>query len=136
MLVVGIDPGKNTGIAIYNTYSKAFDEVYTAKFWDAVDLIGGLDRTDTVVIELPSTKHVWHNDATNKRAIQRTGVNVGSAIREAELLVEYVGRLELPCIIQRPQGKVDAEKFKRITGWVGRTSQHSRDAGMLCYGYK
>ena len=134
MLIIGIDPGKNTGIAIYDPTRKVLTEVYMAKFWDAVELMRGLSRQDTVVIELPASKHVHHDEAVNKGAIQRTGVNVGSVIRESELLIELAGILKLPCIIQRPGGKTKAKAFKKITGWTGRTNQHNRDAGMLCYG--
>ena len=88
----------------------------------------------TVTIELPATKHVWHDTATKKPAIQRTGFNVGGVYREAELLIEKAGRLKLPCIIQKPQGKIKADEFKKITGWTARTNQHERDAGMLCFG--
>lgn len=31
--------------------------------------------------------------------------------------------------------KLDATKFKQITGWKERTNEHGRDAAMLCFGY-
>lgn len=129
--VIGIDPGKHTGMAI------AMDGKITAltetDFWGCVDYLQVHDDA-LVVIELPNTKHVWHGDAKAKGAIQRTGVNVGSCIREAELLVSWLHRNKRNYIIQKPQGKLDANMFKRITGWSGPTNQHKRDAGMLAVG--
>ena len=34
----------------------------------------------------------------------------------------------------RNSTKLSAEVFKRLTGWQGRTSEHSRDAAMLVFG--
>lgn len=31
--------------------------------------------------------------------------------------------------------KTKADYFKRLTGWTKRTSEHSRDAGMLVFGW-
>jgi hypothetical protein len=128
---IGIDPGKTTGFA----YCEAGELklVISTDFWGCIQLID--DCADaTVVVELPNTKHVWHNGATSKRSVQRTGVNVGSCIREAELIVEYLNKKGREYITQKPKGKVNAEMFKRITGWKGPTNQHSRDAALLVHG--
>lgn len=131
--VIGIDPGKTTGFAFCEDGELKL--VISTDFWGCIQLIE--DCTDaTVVVELPNTKHVWHNGATSKRAVQRTGVNVGSCIREAELIVEYLNKKGREYIAQKPRGKKNADEFKRITGWKGRTNQHGRDAGMLVFGLK
>ena len=132
-LVIGIDPGKHTGVAF--CLNGKITELFETDFWGCVDHLE-VNSHATIVIELPSTKHVWHGDAKTKGAIQRTGVNVGSCIREAELLVAYLHRNQRNYIIQKPQGKVDAVKFKQITGWDGRTNQHMRDAALMCVGLK
>lgn len=31
--------------------------------------------------------------------------------------------------------KLDAKKFKQMTGWVGRTNEHMRDAGAIAFTY-
>ncbi len=130
-VVIGIDPGKTTGIAI--SRNGKLVSVFDSDFWGCVSTLKAYESA-TVIIELPSTKHVWHNEAVNKRAVQRTGVNVGSCIREAELLIKWLSLNERNYIIQRPQGKKTADQFAKITGWTKRTNQHQRDAGILCYG--
>ncbi|MFA6213401.1 MAG: hypothetical protein WC714_28450 [Candidatus Obscuribacterales bacterium] len=130
-VVIGIDPGKTTGIAI--CHNGKLINVFDSDFWGCISTLKAYESA-TVVIELPTTKHVWHNDAVNKSSVQRTGVNVGSCIREAELLVKWLSLNERNYIIQRPQGKKTAEQFAKITGWTKRTNQHQRDAGLLCVG--
>lgn len=128
--VIGIDPGKATGVAI--ALDGKINHLVTTDFWGCVEqLQRHVDAA--VVIELPGTKHVWHDGATSKKAIQRTGVNVGSCIREAELLVKWLHLNGRDYMIQKPLGKLTSIQFNALTGWVGRTNQHERDAGVLCY---
>jgi hypothetical protein len=130
MIVIGCDPGKSTGIAIAR--DGVLIELLTTDFWGAIDIFNAYPNA-TVVIELTDTKHVWHK-ANNEKTTSRTGVNVGSCIREAELLIKWLHKESRNYIIQRPLGKKTAEEFKRITGWTKQTNQHTRDAGMLING--
>lgn len=130
--VIGIDPGRNTAVAI--CVDGKITDLITTDFWGAVDHLE-IHPDATVILELPTTKHVWHNGSTSKKAIQRTGVNVGSCIREAELLRDYLHRNNRQYKTVHPQGKIDKALFKRITGWGKSTNSHTRDAGMLCFNY-
>ena len=131
--VIGIDPGMHTGVAFCE--NGKLINVFETDFWGCIDYL--LENPNaTVVIEMPPTKHVWHNGAKTKCSIQRTGVNVGSCIREAELLIKWMHRNQRIYVIQKPMGKKNAAQFKQITGWNGRTNQHMRDAGMICFGLK
>jgi len=131
--VLGIDPGKNTGLAIF--LNGKLTDLCTSDFWGAIEHIN-VHHDAVVVVELPSTKHVWHGGATAKGAIQRTGVNVGSCLREAELIIAYLGRMKRQVIIEKPAGKVDKDRFQAATGWTGQTNAHTRDAGMLAHRYR
>lgn len=134
---IGIDPGKQTGLAVYDRFEKRLEIVARTTFWEAIEFIAQnypQSQVRRVVIELPKSKAVWHNKATARGAIQRTSVNVGSVIREAELLVEYFKRAGYEVITQHPKGKRTAHQVKKITGYQGRTNEHTRDAIMLCWG--
>jgi hypothetical protein len=100
--VIGIDPGISTGIAI--AINGKLSDLITTNFWGAIDILAQ-NKDVLVIIELPTTKHVWHGGATSKAAIQRTGVNVGSCLREASLLVEYLEKEAIEYIPMSPQGK-------------------------------
>lgn len=131
-MIIGIDPGKITGIGIYDYGELTLKET---DFWGCIDLINDC-RESLFVVELPKTKHVWHGQATSNPAIQRTGVNVGSALREAELIVKYLHRSKCDYVIQTPLGKLNAEKFQALTGYIWRSNQHMRDAGRLAWEYR
>jgi hypothetical protein len=131
--VIGVDPGVKTGVAIL--VDGKIIELFESNFWDVIDVFE-LHKDAIIIIELPTNKHVWHNGATSKGAIQRTGVNVGSCIREAELLVKYLHRKERNYIIQKPLGKKDKDQFRALTGWNKQSNQHTRDAAVMAWGYR
>jgi hypothetical protein len=131
MICIGCDPGKSTGIAI--AQNGKIVELLTTDFWGSVDIFNAYPNA-TVVIELPNTKHVWHK-SSNEKTTQRTGVNVGSCIREAELLIKWLHKESRNYIIQKPKGKLNAGQFNKITGWTKQSNQHERDAGILVHGF-
>lgn len=128
---VGIDPGKKTGIAVYDKTLGRLIDVWTTDFWGAYDFVKREDLPiDKVIIEVPRTKANWH-----RKGCDITSANVGGIYREAHLLADGIEKLGLTVIRQHPPGKVDAEYIKRLTGWDQRTCEHKRDAIMLCWGY-
>lgn len=131
--VIGIDPGKETGIAVYDRTLKRLIDVFTTDFWGAYEYLQ-FEQNDVnihaVIIEVPHTKVNWH-----KSKHQITSANIGGIYREAQLLAEGAEKLGLNVIRQHPQGKVDAQYIKNLTGWNERTNEHKRDAIMLCWGY-
>lgn len=58
MILMGIDPGVRTGVAVFDTNSKRRD-LYTVQGWSALDSFVKLENPDQIVIEkLPeSTNH-------------------------------------------------------------------------------
>ena len=135
--IMGIDPGQQSGCALYNTATKQLVHLWTTDFWGAYEyvlnnrlvLIG-------VVVEVPDSKTVYHKPSTSLAATQRTAVNVGGVLREAQLLFDGIQKSGIPVQRVNPRGKVNAEKFKQLTGWEGRSNNHERDAGMLTYRWR
>lgn len=133
---IGIDPGKKTGIALWN--GKYIEFMESMSFWDAVDVIdryADIIPEATVYIENPQlNKPVFARG--NKRVVremiaQRVGMNK----RDAQLLIEYCERLELNLKQVKPtSSKWDAKTLKSITGITDRTNEHVRDAIKLVYG--
>lgn len=134
---IGIDPGAKTGLAIYDRKEGVLTEVSTTSFWPAISTIEIRFRPElvhVVAIEIPNTTHVWHKGAKNRGAIEKTALNVGKAIREAELMRDWLTDHGYDLNIIHPKGKIKQDKFERMTGYKRNTSQHGRDAGMLCWG--
>jgi hypothetical protein len=130
-IAIGIDCGKTTGVAIAE--NGKISTLITTDFWGAISILQQYPNALTVV-ELPTTRHVWH-DSKNTKTAQRTGFNVGSCLREAELIIKWLNMESREYFIQRPQGKISAEEFKKITGFTKSSNAHTRDAGMLVHGF-
>ena len=130
---IGIDPGKKTAIAVYCSITKRIIDVFMTDFWGAYEYLQAEQNNaliKQVTIEVPRTKSNWH-----KKGCDITAANVGGIYREANLLADGIDLLGLKVVRQHPQGKVDTEYIKRITGWKKPTNEHKRDAIMLCWGY-
>ena len=130
---IGIDPGKKTAIAVYDSTNKRVIDVFMTDFWGAYEYLENEQHDiliKKVIIEVPRTKTNWH-----KKGCDITSANVGGIYREATLLADGIERMGLKVIRQHPQGKVDAEYVKKITGYKDQTNEHIRDAIMLCWGY-
>ncbi|HIJ23071.1 MAG TPA: hypothetical protein HPP64_09165 [Gammaproteobacteria bacterium] len=124
--IVGIDPGSSTGVAKLNVTTNKLEVLQTLDFWSAYNYLDNFDRRETlVVIEVPTTKTNWHGNGA--------AIDVGGVIREAKLLADGIERLGFEVIRVHPRGKVPAKNFNKITGWVGRSNEHNRDAGMLAW---
>ncbi len=137
MIIVGIDPGKKTGMAFYSREEKKIARVQTVSFWDcAYYIINNSGSQDILfIVENPQTKAVWHH-AKTRAAQNKTSVNVGSVLRESELIIDLIVLSNCKLITCPPRGKIDAEKFKLITGFDKPTNPHTRDAGMLAWTYR
>ena len=54
MKFIGIDPGRKTGFAVWDSESACFEEVMTTTFWEASEILEETVPIYTVVIEDPS----------------------------------------------------------------------------------
>ena len=130
--IIGIDPGKKTGYAVFDCKGGVFTRIETSNFWDVyLDVIGLSDEYDiSVFIEVSTKSHVWHHRAGVGR-MAKVGQDVGGVRVMGQLLVEGFERYGLAVKQVEPGGKVGAEHFEAFSGFVGRTSQHGRDAAMM-----
>lgn len=128
-LYIGIDPGVKTGIAIWDTEKQKFQAIKTCGFWEAHEVINSLiGNSMQLIIEDPRKVRFKTDPARAQGA--------GSVKRDASLWEELCVHLGVSYILLRPNKtltKWSAEKFKRVTGWKGRTSSHARDAAMLVF---
>jgi len=132
-ICIGIDPGKTTGLAIYDRESKSLIELASTNFWDCYGYIlttyPAIDEVHSIVIEVPTTKANWHG--------AHAAHDVGRVCRESELLADGLEKARYTVLRQHPTGKgkqLDKFIFKRITGWPKVTNEHTRDAAMLVWG--
>ena len=150
---IGIDPGRKTGFAVWDSSDKKLCVVKTFSFWQVADELEeisstflihapepcALDVLPTVVIEDPSkNKPTFFRKGMTQREMQKISQNVGANKEHGLLMIDRAESLGFEVIRVRPysktQTKLKADTFKKITGYQGRTSEHARDAAMLVFG--
>jgi hypothetical protein len=139
MICIGIDPGLETGWAEWNTETREFTVIETLDFWRAVRMLEAANPEKIVVyIEDPGLNKFTYSrnrggDVNTDLKVQR---NVGSNAREATLLIELCGKLDITCIPVRPTRRkiTNVHLFALQTKYARKTSQHGRDAAMLVVG--
>lgn len=141
MLAIGIDPGKNTGIAVWDTVTQTFLEIATVKIHAALLIV--IAQTASV-----EKIKVYFEDARQRQYLPRERntseyrgklMGAGSVKRDSVIWQDALTDWGIPFEMVPPRAgatKWDAETFARITGYKGRTSNHARDAALLVFGRK
>lgn len=133
MLLVGIDPGVNTGLAIWDKPNGRFTRVETLLIHEAL----------LILLEHKSEIIVCMEDARQRRWFGKSEKNnaqgVGSIKRDCGIIEDACKDWNIQFIpfapaLQKGLTKWTAERFKKVTGWAGRTSVHARDAALIVYG--
>ncbi len=135
---IGIDPGLNTGFAVWLVKEQTYDYLETLTFWDVLCQIEEDFDPDEVIIVLEDpaqNKPTFFHKATKPRIREKISQDVGGNKREARLLADGLGRMGYRVkLVQPKQRKLSAAEFKARTGYERRTNEHVRDAGMLVHG--
>ena len=137
-LVVGLDAGQHTGLAIYDTNLKQITLTKTTDFFGAITFIKTLPKDQTkIIVEVPSDFIYARNDFQSGKVRDKMAINIGAVRRESQLLAEACRRCGFSVLEVLPvrAAKWTAEQLKRYLGIEGRTSQHVRDACRLAHFY-
>ena len=151
-LIIGIDPGVNTGFAIYDKRSRQFKVVKSMNIVNTLLELQTLSLNPAIkliVVENPSLNSpVFHKDTVIAKSgidgFAKKAQNVGAVGRDAVILLQWCKALfnEVDIREHRPSKsnslltKQDHATFCKMTGYTGKSSsEHSRDAGMLAWFY-
>lgn len=132
---IGIDPGSQTGVAIWDATQKKFQAVTTYKIHEAfgfLQSIHGLEHGDYLIRVEDARKRKWFGKS-GREVLQ----GAGSIKRDCQIIEDFLIDMEVPFELVAPKNnktKLTQEAFKALTRWQGRTNEHSRDAGMLVFG--
>jgi len=90
-------------------------------------------RVDLLVrIERPTNLKTFPRPGLSHAAMMKIARNVGMNYEKCEELGRFCGTLgmcyEFVAPSRKKWGKIPAKEFARLTGYQGRTSEHSRDA--------
>lgn len=145
-ILIGIDPGTHTGIAI--------KEGFALQTVDTLTIFSAINRV--IAYKKSSDAHEWKMFVRIEDARQRTWFGkkkqkdvygnevwidtdrerlkgAGSVERDCAIWQEVLTELKIPFEFVHPKHvkATTPEQFERLTGWKGRTSIHAREAAWL-----
>lgn len=139
MIVLGIDPGVETGIAAWDVLERRLLAVESGGILEVMQkVLTWRDVSDLrlVIFEDARLRTFFGKmDAKFEKYGAAVREGAGSAKRDAAIWEEFCTRYALPFEARRPRNtKIKAPEFQRLTGWNSQTNEHSRDAAMIVHG--
>lgn len=136
---IGIDCGVSTGICVWNKNVKVIEKIQTVKIHEAMEEVRRWSYGGFLMVRVEDARQrkkiPWQKDEKKERG-RREGA--GYVKRDAVIWQDFLTELGVDFEMVAPaknKTKVSADYFKKLTGYAGTTSKHSRDAGMLVIGY-
>lgn len=133
-LIIGIDPGVNTGIAAWNVKDKSFLFIQTVTAVQAEEIVKkmAVEGRQVLVRYEDARLRTWFGKA-GREQLQ----GAGSIKRDCSRWEEFLTHNEIPFEEVAPRNnrtKMSADEFKKLTGWLSSTNNHGRDAAALIFG--
>ncbi len=135
-IIVGVDPGANTGLAIYR--AGQLTELRTIEPVDIDRVLGEIMPSRVVFEDSRLQSFVWTRTGNRATALKMAR-NVGEIDAWCKLIVAVCARLGIAAHGISPAGKgakLKAEPFAAKTGWAGPSNEHQRDAAMVAWPYR
>lgn len=135
-VILGIDPGANTGLAIYR--DGALVALRTIAPVELEAEIVALWPIRIIFEDSRLQSHTW-TKAASRAAAAKMARNVGQVDAWCSLIVAICAKHGIPAHGISPLGKggkLNAEAFEKATGWTASSNEHSRDAAMVAWPYR
>jgi hypothetical protein len=131
---IGIDPGVKTGIVSWSRESNKFVQLELMMIHQAMKRLSELKENgcDFLVRFEDARQRNWFGNSGPER-----WKGAGSIMRDCGIWEAFLTDENIPFEMVPPKNnstKLDAKKFKTITGYDGSTNEHTRDAAMLVFG--
>jgi hypothetical protein len=142
--IIGIDPGTETGMVIYNRQTKTIDLITSGTMLEMQYLLQAhpwnkLIKFNQVLIRMEDARlRTWIPKQKTETAERGRREGAGYVKAHCAIWEDFCKIWGIPYELVPPKNnktKVKADYFKMLTGWPGRTNDHERDAAMLCVGF-
>ena len=138
MLVVGIDPGLHTGLAVWDTSSRQFLDIRCSGIVSAMDYLDDIayNRGIGLVVFEDARQRTWIPREKDLAQVKGRAMGAGSVKRDCSIWQEWCEARSIQYIASRPKTgmtKLTDAYFRGITGYDRRTNEHGRDAAMLVF---
>ena len=130
---IGIDPGVNTGLAVWDMKARDLLKVCSLSIVEAMDEIDTIRRSAEIIVRFEDARlRTWFG-SKGKESLQ----GAGSIKRDCQIWESWLLSRGIPYKAVKPAKgatKWDAGYFRKVTGWSQRTNEHARDAALLVWG--
>lgn len=136
MTILGIDPGKFTGVAIFT--KGALTELRTTDPSGVAALLDEIQPERVVFEDSRLTRATWSR-GVSPAAMRKIARNVGQIDAWCSQLVDLCAARGIVAHGISPKNKgakLNAAQFKLLTGWVGSSNEHQRDAAHVAWKYR
>lgn len=134
MIIIGIDPGANTGIATY--IGGKLHSLQTIAPHQMREAITGASR---VIFEDSRLTSFMFTTVKSRPVALSMARKVGQVDAYCNLITAICADLGIPAHGVSPKNKgakLNAEQFAKATGWDGKSNEHARDAAMVAFPYR
>lgn len=143
-IYIGIDTGKNTGFAVWDSRQRSLLTVTSLPIHRAMENVRSLRDEHEAIghkvvvrVEDPRQRNWFGTERMEREEERKRLQGVGSVKRDASIWEDYLKDLGVEFEMVAPKRnvtKLKQESFKRYTGWGKPTNEHGRDAAMLVFG--
>jgi len=144
MIYVGIDTGTHTGMAVWDNRNRCFLSIDEYQIHTAMEKCMELkEKADQEGIKLvirveDARQRTWFGNVVSREEERKKLQGVGMVKRDCNIWEEFLTDKGFEFQMVPPKHnatKLDADRFRLITGYQGRTNEHKRDAAMLVFGF-
>lgn len=135
-IILGIDPGANTGVAIYS--AGRLETLHTISPHQIPEFLRNAGAKRVIFEDSRLTSFVF-TTVKSRPAALKMARNVGQIDAWCALIVAVCADMGIPAHGVSPKGKgakLDAKAFARATGWLAASNEHVRDAAMVAWPYR
>ena len=139
MIVVGIDPGVHTGVAVWDTSSRQLLDVRCSGIVEAMRYIHELqqERGIGLIVFEDARQRKWIPREKDLAQFRGRAMGAGSVKRDCSIWEEWCKVFAIDYVKTPPKNNITTltdRMFSGITGYDRRTNEHGRDAAMLVFG--
>lgn len=141
MIYIGIDAGKNTGLAVWDSKKREFLWIGSILIHEALKVVSDYIFTEDKKIHVrveDARQRTWFGNNMSWNEERNKLQGVGSVKRDCTIWDDFLKDSKVSYEMVPPKRnvtKLSHDKFQRLTGWEKRTNEHSRDAAMLVFGF-
>lgn len=135
MIHIGIDTGTHTGFAVWDSEAKAFVEIRCYSITQALrrvkELVVYYGILNVKVYVEDARQRKWYGNNSNAKL-----QGAGSVKRDCKIWEDFLKEENIDYRMLNPKNlrtKLNAQSFKNLTGYLGVTNEHSRDAAMMVF---